>query len=266
MTEHAETGARRFYLPPSLERFEARHIVFSTWIDHLPFAFDLVEAIRPRTLVELGTQGGLSYFCFCQAVAAYALPTRCFAVDTWAGDAHTDPYGEEVYENVCAHNAEHYAAFSKLLRMRFDEARDEFDSESIDLLHIDGYHTYEAVKHDFEAWYPKVRPAGIVLLHDITARLRDFGAWRFWAEIEARHECFAFRHGFGLGVVRKPGGPPSEAPLLQLLFSPDESRRERLRELYVHASAFQEALRKYGRLDEIKAAIRKQRKQAAAGG
>src|SRR6185503_3279335 len=97
----------------------------------------------------------------------------------------TDPYEEKVYDDVRAHNDAHYADFSTLLRMLFEEALARFSDESVDLVHIDGYHTYEAVRGDFEKWYPKVKPGGILLFHDILARLRDFGAWRFWAEAQA---------------------------------------------------------------------------------
>src|SRR6202008_4311008 len=38
-----------------------------SWLEHAPFAFWLVGALRPRVLVELGTHGGFSYFTLCQA-------------------------------------------------------------------------------------------------------------------------------------------------------------------------------------------------------
>ena len=56
------------YFPPSLQRFEPKRMVFSTWVDHLPFAYDLVEAIRPKMTVELGVYNGLSFFTFCQSL------------------------------------------------------------------------------------------------------------------------------------------------------------------------------------------------------
>lgn len=245
------------YLPKS-RSFMAKHMVFSTWVDHLPFAYDLVGALRPDVLVELGTQAGLSYFCFCQAAREHGLATRTFAVDTWRGDAHTDAYDEKIYEQVAAHHAAHYADTSTLLRMLFEEALGRFADESIDLLHIDGYHTYEAVRGDFEAWYPKVRPGGIVVFHDVAARLMDFGAWRFWAETTEKYETFSFRHGFGLGVLRKPG-PTRADPLFDLLFSKDERTEERLRALYVHLAEHQELERKNERLEAMKEAIRAQR-------
>ena len=139
--------------------------------------------------------------------------------------------------------------------MLFEEALPHFEDESIDLLHIDGFHTYEAVRGDFESWYPKVKPGGIVIFHDVAARLKDFGAWRFWAEISETHqphETFAFRHGFGLGVLRKPGPTPA-APLFDFLFSKDPRVQERLRGFYVHAAEYQELERKMARLETIRA-------------
>jgi hypothetical protein len=112
------------------------------------------------------------------------------------------------------------------------------------------------VRNDFETWYPKVAKGGVVLFHDIEARMMDFGAWRFWAELAPRHASFAFRHGFGLGVLRKAGGSPAEAPLLELLFSGDEEAASRLRAFYVHASRHVDLLRYAAFLAGVRAALR----------
>lgn len=242
------------YLPPSFG-FLPKRMHFSTWVDHLPFGYDLVAATRPGTIVELGTQSGVSYFCLCQSARENGVSTRAFAVDTWEGDAHTSAYDDRIWQEVKRHNDENYADFSTLLRMRFEEAVLSFEPESIDLLHIDGYHTYEAVRGDFELWYPKVRPGGIVLFHDIAARLLDFGAWRFWQELMGTHETFWFKHGFGLGVLRKPGprGAADDSALLRFVFSKDLATEERLRAFYVHAAEDQELRRKKRRLDAMRA-------------
>lgn len=38
---------------------------------------------------------------------------------------------------------------------------------TIDVLHIDGDHSYEGVRNDFELWFPMVRRGGCVMFHDI---------------------------------------------------------------------------------------------------
>ncbi|MGQ0455179.1 methyltransferase domain-containing protein, partial [Bacillus sp. SS-TM] len=67
---------------------------------HLDLDYDLVRFEKPETLVELGTHLGASFFSFCQGVKDGGLSTKCFAVDTWAGDGHTGPYGEGVFQIV----------------------------------------------------------------------------------------------------------------------------------------------------------------------
>jgi hypothetical protein len=129
------------------------------------------------------------------------LPTQCFAVDTWRGDEHTGSYPDAVYEELRAFHDSRYAAFSRLLRMEFDAARPQFAPGSVDLLHIDGFHTYEAVRHDFEVWVETLSDRSVVLFHDILVRHGDFGVWRLWEELTQRYEHFEFPHVHGLGVL-----------------------------------------------------------------
>jgi Methyltransferase domain len=227
------------FLPTPAAGFTPRRYApggISNWSRHLPFAYDLVAFLRPACLVELGTHFGESYFGLCQAVLENEVPCRCFAVDTWKGDRHSGFYGDEVFDEVDAYNRAHYSSFSTLLRCTFEEALPGFTDLSIDLLHIDGLHTYEAVSHEFHSWLPKVRPGGIILLHDILGRGKDFGVWRFWEEISARFESFAFHHHSGLGVVRVPGAPLPDQPFFRGLFTPDSCSEEELRRYYVRLS------------------------------
>lgn len=237
------------YLPPSIQKFEPKRMVFSTWVDHMAFAYDLVECIRPRVVVELGTYNGLSFFTFCQSMKENDVEGMCYAVDTWEGDSHTGGYDTTIIDDVRAHAREHYRGITYLMQMYFNEAVQHFDDESIDLLHVDGLHTYEAVKEDFETWYPKVRPGGIILFHDIEARMKDYGVWKFWGELEAQHETFNFLHGFGLGVLRKEGGQRESQQLLELMFHSRPGEQQKLRQLYVHASHYMDTRRKARRMD-----------------
>jgi hypothetical protein len=172
------------------------------WVGHLPFAYWIMGAMRPKIFVELGTHSGNSYFAFCQSTKELHLPTQCYAVDTWQGDMHAGRYDDTVYNEVNAHNKTHYGEFSHLLRMTFDEALSKFTNGSINLLHIDGLHTYEAVKHDFDTWLPKLAPNAIVLFHDTEMRDHGFGVWKLWAELREKFNAnLSFPHSKGLGVI-----------------------------------------------------------------
>ncbi|MDD2558035.1 MAG: rhamnan synthesis F family protein [Desulfuromonadaceae bacterium] len=173
------------------------------WVGHMPFAYWLVQTSRPRILVELGTHAGNSYFAFCQGIQQANLATRCYAIDTWQGDEHAGNYSEDVYSYVSRHNQEHYSTFSTLLRTTFETAVESFSPASIDLLHIDGLHTYAAAKHDFEAWLPKLAPGALVLFHDTMVREPGFGVWRLWHELQQQFpENIEFYHSNGLGVLQ----------------------------------------------------------------
>jgi hypothetical protein len=196
---HDDVGG--FLLGSGLVLAEPTRLVQSAWIGHIPFAFWIIDALRPRSVVELGTYNGCSYSAFLQAISVLGSSASCYAVDTWKGDAHAGYYGEEVYQDLLAYHDARYGGFSRLLRMSFDEALTYFSDGSIDLLHIDGLHTYEAVSHDLRTWLPKASKRGLILMHDINVRERGFGVWRAWEEVSAKYPSFAFLHCHGLGVA-----------------------------------------------------------------
>ena len=177
------------------------YIVESAWLEHAPFAFWLMEAHRPRMVVELGTHRGFSYCCFCQAIERLGLNAKAYAIDTWQGDEHAGFYGEDVFQKLSAYH-ERYKSFSQLIRSTFDEALPCIADNSVDLLHIVGRHSYEDVKHDFESWRPKLSNRGVVLFHDTEERQSGFSVFQLWSEIKARYPSFDFLHGHGLGVIR----------------------------------------------------------------
>jgi O-antigen biosynthesis protein len=172
----------------------------SAWTEHAPFGFWIVEALRPTTIVELGVHRGFSYYVLCQAVQQLRLDARCFAIDTWIGDEHAGFYGEDVFAEICRHNRR-YDGYSRLIRSDFSDACGQFADGSIDLLHIDGCHTYEAARRDFETWLPKLSPRGVVLFHDTAEYENGFGVYRLWEALRGRYPHFEFTHGHGLGII-----------------------------------------------------------------
>jgi GT2 family glycosyltransferase/glycosyltransferase involved in cell wall biosynthesis len=198
----------------SLFTLAPRSGVLSAWYGHVPFAFWIVRALQPSTLVELGTHNGVSYLAFCDAVAKANLNTRCFAVDSWLGDEQAGFYDDTVYNDLKSFHDDRFSAFSELIRSTFDDAQRYFEDGSIDLLHIDGCHSYEAVRHDFETWEPKLSDRAVVLFHDTNVRERSFGVYKFWSELATRFPHFEFLHEHGLGVLATGKNIPRKIQML----------------------------------------------------
>ena len=172
---------------------------YSAWKGHRGFAQRIIKELQPEVFVELGVHAGDSYFTMVDAMRF--ITGKAYGVDTWDGDKHAGFYDDSIWNMVKSVNKQY--PNSKLLRMPFDQAAGVV-SDGISLLHIDGLHTYEAVKHDFETWEPKV--TDVILLHDICVPENpDFGVWKLWEEIKSGNEgvCFEFHHCHGLAVFCK---------------------------------------------------------------
>jgi hypothetical protein len=222
-------------------------LTVSAWTEHAPFAYWLMQAVRPASVVELGTHAGYSFFVFCEAVRRLGLDgTKVYALDTWEGDVHAGFYGEEIFESVEATVRERYDEIGRMVRGTFDDARPLFEAGSVDLLHIDGRHRYEDVRHDYETWVSTLSPTGIVVFHDIAERRDDFGVWQFWEELGESHPSFAFEHGHGLGILA-----PLDVPTgLRPLFDAADEHGDRIRAEYARLGG--EVGREWERIVELR--------------
>ena len=190
--------------------WEPAHRVQSAWREHAPFGYWLVEALRPRSIVELGTHNGYSFFVFAEAVRRLGLACHLSAIDSWEGDDQTGFYGQEVYQSVAVMAQEFYPESTELIRSYFGDAVSKFEDGSVDLLHIDGRHRYEDVQQDFETYRPKLSSRSVVLFHDTHEVQPSFGVHRFWGELASSAPSFEFHHGHGLGVLAFGPDVPQE--------------------------------------------------------
>lgn len=189
---------KAFEYQPMLDDFK------EGWVGLRRVGYDLVSYLKPETIVELGTYKGTSFFSFAQAIKDQKLNTKLTGVDTWQGDIHTGFYTEEIYSQLKKILKTYYKNVdTSLLRMTFDEAVSKFPDNSIDLLHIDGLHTYEGVKHDFETWKNKVKKDGVVIFHDIYYFQRKFGVYKLWNELQKEYTTLELKHSNGLGILIK---------------------------------------------------------------
>ncbi len=231
------------------------------WGGHRAFAYDLVRWMRPKRIAELGVHWGTSFFTFAQAIRDGRMAKHCelIGVDTFEGEEHAGRYGPEVFETVNKIIKDAFPRLSITLhRCYFREALEQVEDGSVDLLHIDGLHTYEAVKDDFESWLPKVAPEGIVLFHDVEPD-KEYGSAEYWEELLESYPGFAFSHSWGLGVLFPKGESRLEAlkkmglddKILLYQYKADAMRKAiEVRDLGNMATTRMEGLNKQSRLIE----------------
>lgn len=181
-------------------------LIYSPWSGHRNFIYDFIEYYKPQRVVELGSYYGCSAFAILQSIKDNGLNTEFNAIDTWEGDTFAIYGNENVYGMYKKVNDQFFKMQnSNMLQMTFDEALNEFQDYSIDILHIDGSHSYEDVKHDYLSWKNKVCKKGIILFHDISNDMlyeKEMGSHVFWEELkeEQPYTC-EFDFSFGLGIV-----------------------------------------------------------------
>ena len=180
---------------------------YSPWAGLRGFAYDYLAASKPGKVVELGSHYGCSSFAFMQAIKDENLHCSFYAIDTWKGDAFTkNDYQEDVYS---AYKKVQETLFrdidAYMVRMTFDEAVGEFEDQSIDLLHIDGSHMYEDVKHDFLTWLTKVKKDGVIFFHDVGKDLFQgelMGSHVYWEELASSYPYrIELPFSCGLGIL-----------------------------------------------------------------
>lgn len=175
------------------------------WSGHRDFVYDLVCNMQPKTIVELGTFQGNSFFAFCQAVKDTGLKTEVFSIDSFEGDEQAGKIDDVYYREVLDLTRRYFGEINaRLIKSKFDDALKMFKDNSIDIIHIDGFHEYESVKRDYDQWKKKLSPRGVLIFHDI--KVADFGVWKVWNECKEENKddyFIEFLHGFGLGVMIK---------------------------------------------------------------
>ncbi len=172
----------------------------SAWSGLETLAYQMVKRFRPKVIVELGTHMGLSALAMGLALRDLGEGGKLYAVDCWEGDPQAGFYGDEVYRTFLGRIEQlKLGSIILPLKMYFDEALNHVE-KPIDLLHIDGLHTWEAVNHDFDTFGPLVRPGGLVIFHDVNSAWADLR--RFWEGMEQTHDVHTIPYSNGLGILR----------------------------------------------------------------
>lgn len=173
-------------------------ILPSAWTGHREFADWLVRELHPDVTVDLGVDYGFSLFAL--AIPQIGTVYGIDSFDAWGSNESGGGHHPDNYETVARFKAQHGFDNITVIRGYFSDVVKTWD-RSIDILHIDGLHTYDAVKEDWNNWTGFVPETGVVIMHDIEsfASVRQFYNEITWPKVY-------FTHSAGLGVATRNMG------------------------------------------------------------
>ncbi|MGB0371057.1 MAG: glycosyltransferase [Opitutales bacterium] len=173
------------------------------WAGHLPFIYDLIYNLRPSTILELGVDRGESLLAMSDACKRWNPQCTITGIDSWEGDPHAGTSSIHLYESVLSDIFKYEFENTQVIRDRFENQVNSFQDQSIDILHIDGWHTYSAVSHDWDLFFNKVKPNGIILIHDTRVIGGEYEVHAFFDERKKEFPSIEFYHSFGLACLEK---------------------------------------------------------------
>ncbi len=165
----------------------------SSWKGHELFAIWVVKKIKPRIIVDLGFDTGLSTIAF-----AHRNPGHTYGID-WVGESNFPQKRtsmEKAFHNISSALRLKYVKNINLIIGPSYEISRQWDRE-IDLLHIDSSHSYDEIKKHYENWRPFLTNNAVILIHDVGAFPNETG--RFFQELDLPKRLFA--QGKGLGIA-----------------------------------------------------------------
>jgi cephalosporin hydroxylase len=163
---------------------------------------EVIKAQSPSTVLEIGTANGGTLFLLTRVAAPDA---TIVSLDLPGGD-WGGGYSEKripLYEafalpeqRLCLLREDSHTP------QALDHVKHAFSGRTIDFLFIDGDHSYEGVRSDFEMYAPLVTPGGYIAFHDIAY---TDGVARLWDEVkpsfaQAREFVAPKGQAFGIGL------------------------------------------------------------------
>lgn len=169
----------------------------------------ILDKTKPKFVLEIGTANGGTLFLFSHVASEDAIIISIDLPGGRFGGGYFE-FKAPLYKSFALKSQRlHLIRADSHKRSTLEEVKAILNGRNIDFLFIDGDHTYEGVKKDFEMYSPLTKKNGVIVLHDIIARSPeiDFGVSRFWNEIKSKYEHIEIVKNWnqkwaGIGLVK----------------------------------------------------------------
>ena len=147
----------------------------------------LVQDLRPARVLEIGTHSGGTLYCWCRLADANATIVSIDLPGGQFGGGYTEERAQEMMSLFPTDGQQlHLVRADSHDPSTLEQLKSILDGKQLDLLFIDGDHTYEGVRRDFEMYSPLAAEGGAIVLHDILEHPADTecDVRRLWNEVK----------------------------------------------------------------------------------
>jgi predicted O-methyltransferase YrrM len=158
----------------------------------------ILDKVKPKLILEIGTMRGGTLFLFSNIAHEEATLISV--------DLQQYPLQSRLIRSIFkkkqkiyliqgdSHNIETLKKIKAILK-----------DNKVDFLFIDGDHSYEGVKKDFEMYSPLVRKDGIIAFHDIVPSGYPT-VYKFWNQVKEKYEYLEIvkdrnQNCYGIGII-----------------------------------------------------------------
>jgi predicted O-methyltransferase YrrM len=179
--------------PDKVSSFEDLYFLFSCTqlnmgiaalaFDEAAYLYKVIKNLKSANIVEIGRFKGGGTFLM---AAAMDNNSRLRSYDIHV--KMTEFFDGQKMDQILQDSLNRYGLADKVEIIVGNSCEVNVGEEALDLIFIDGDHSYEGVKKDFLHWHKKIKPGGNVLIHD-SAKPREFTTYheevaRFVYEVE----------------------------------------------------------------------------------
>lgn len=168
----------------------------------------LVDKNPPGIMVEIGTAKGGTFYALCQMAKANATVISIDLPGGAYGGGYTEDETKKLKSFTRPKQKTHFLRLDSHLETTKDKLVKILNGRKIDLLFIDGDHSYEGCRMDWEMYSPLVHKGGIIALHDICPHplISECQVEKVWNEIEDQYKSqriidYTNARWGGIGVI-----------------------------------------------------------------
>jgi predicted O-methyltransferase YrrM len=169
---------------------------------------EILQKQKPKYVLEIGTAGGGSLFMLSQVIENDAILISVDLPNGQFGGGYPknrinlyNSFAKRSQKIKLIRQDSHSLESLKSVKMILKE-------NNLDFLFIDGDHSYEGVKKDFELYSPLVKKNGLIAFHDIVpgSAVNVGGVPFFWKQLKERHKYVEIvsdwnQGGYGIGII-----------------------------------------------------------------